>query len=123
MEYAPSGISLSFEVTYDRSDLFVGMSVYDNSGSSPVLVAGPMPMHNWAGYSYQAKFLASPNLSYLIFKAVYIDEDLTTLDNEYSQGTESIVAEPLPQDDGGGVGCQVVGYVDNNNTIIGLVNC
>ncbi len=121
MEFAPAGVSLSFEVTFDSDELNVGMSVFDDSGSLPALLLSPFAMLNVVGNTYRGKFTAEPGKSYIIFKAVYTDETLETLDDNYSQGSESIKAEYLNQNSGGG--CPVLGIVDNNNTIIGLVNC
>jgi hypothetical protein len=120
MEFAPAGVSLSFEVTFDRNDLFVGMSVFDDSGSLPVLLLSPFAMLNVVGNTYRGKFAnPEPGKSYIIFKAVYTDDTFTELDNNYSQGSESIKAEYLNN----ASGCAVVGFVDNNNTVVGLVNC
>jgi hypothetical protein len=111
MEFAPAGVPLSFEVTFDRSDLDVGMSIYDDSGSSPVLLSGPTLMVNVGGtFTYRGKFTATNGKSYVIIKAVYTNDTLETLDQDYSQGSESIVAENLSS--GGASGCDVVGYVE-----------
>lgn len=129
MELAPAGVSLSFEVTFDRADLHVGMKVYDDSGSSPVLVDGPIAMALVSGYTYRAKFTPPFARSYIIIKSVYTSSGMTVLDGDYSQGSESIKAEFL----NGASGCDVVGVieanndviglVDNNNTVVGLVEC
>ena len=119
MELAPAGVSLSFEVTYDSPSLYVAMSVYDDSGVSPVLISGPSAMLNWAGNSYRGKFTANPGISYLILKAVYTDGTFTTLSSNYSQGSESIKSEYLQDTIGN---CSIIGFI-NNTEIIGLVNC
>lgn len=118
MELAPAGVSLSFEVTYDRNDLHVGMSVYDDSGVAPVLVSSPAAMLNVVGNTYRGKFTATEGKSYIIFKAVYTDSSLTTLSDDYSQASESIKAEFL----NGSSGCYVVGLVDNDETVIGVID-
>ena len=124
MELAPANVSLSFEVTYDRDDLFVGMSVYDDSGLSPVLIQGPSAMLNVVGNTYRGKFVADPEKSYIIFKAVYTDETFLTLSPDYSQASESIRSEIIGSGGSSTVGgCPIIGLVDNNNEIIGLVNC
>ena len=122
MELAPSGTSLSFEVTYDSPSLHVGMSVYDDDGLSPVLIYGPVTMSNVVGNTYRAKFSAQDGKSYIIFKAVYQDALLTTLDSNYSQGSESIKAESLGGGASGGA-CELIGLVENNNELIGLIEC
>jgi hypothetical protein len=43
------------------------------------------------------------------------------LSTDYSQGSESVKAEYL--NGSGGSGCAVIGLVDTNQTVIGLVNC
>lgn len=119
MELAPAGVSLSFEVTFDSDDLFVGMSVYDDSGVSPVLVQGPDLMLNVVGNTYRGKFTATAGKSYIIFKAVYTNETMLFLDNNYSQGSESIKAEDLASGSGD---CTIIGLVYDNNEIVGLVD-
>lgn len=124
MEIAPVSVACSFEVTYDSPTLHVGMSVYDDSGSSPVLVQGPTAMLNVVGNTYRAKFTPPALRPYIIFKAVYTDSGLTTLSPDYSQGSESIIA----QSTGGAAtsnstGCSVVGVIDSSHNVVGFVNC
>lgn len=123
MELAPSGVQLTFEITFSAPSLPVGMSVYDMSGESPVLVSGPTLMTNVVENTYTGNFTAEDNKTYLIFKAVYTDDTLATLDTSYAQGSESIVT-----DDGGGGGsetsnCPIVGYVQSGNTLVGFIVC
>lgn len=92
MEFAPSGQKLSFEVTFDAPNLFVGMTVFDTTGASPVLVAGPTAMSNTIGNTYLGYFSAEPGKSYLIYKAVYTDGSYSALNTSYAQGTETISA-------------------------------
>lgn len=124
MELALPNIKLVFEVTFDSPDLDVGMSVYDTSGSSPVLVSGPTAMMNVVGNTYYGSFIGVNNKSYVIYKAVYTDNTFETLDGNYSQGTESIVVE-TPGGGGGGSSssCEVIGVIVPNNTLIGLIDC
>lgn len=121
MELAPSGVSLSFEVTFDRNDLNVGMSVYNDQGLTPVLVQGPSAMLNVVANTYRGKFTAEDGKSYIIFKAVYTDGTFTTLSPDYSQGSESIKAENLSGGSSGG--CAVIGLITSNNDVVGLVEC
>lgn len=124
MEFAPANESLTFEVTFDQPDLDVGMSVYDDSGSSPFLILGPIAMAHVVANTYRAKFTAQDSKSYIIFKAVYTDDTFDTLDTDYAQGTESIRAELLGGGGGGNTGCgDIIGLVENDVEIIGLVNC
>lgn len=124
MELAPANVVCSFEVTYDSPSLHVGMSVYDDSGASPVLVSGPSVMAHVGNNTYRAKYTPDLDKLYVIIKAVYTDSGLTTLDDNYAQGSESIVSRDI----GGGssvasAGCDVVGIVDNNSQVVGLVIC
>jgi hypothetical protein len=124
MEVAPGGSPLVFEVTFDANDLNVAMSVYDTTGVSPVLVQGPTAMVLVADYTYSGKFTGSTGHTYVIIKAVYTDGSFVTLSPNYSQGSESIIGV----DFGGGGStqsstCEILGFVDNNNPVIGLVNC
>jgi hypothetical protein len=94
MEFVQSGVSLSFEVTFDSPDLYVGMAVIDDSGVSPFLVS-VIPMQNIYGNTYRAKFTPSAGKSYLFNKAVYTDNTYTIFDDDYSQGSESIRADDI----------------------------
>lgn len=122
MELAPANIELTFEVTFDANNLNVGMSVYDTTSSMPTLVQGPLAMANVIGNTYIGKFTGNPGQTYLIFKAVYTDGTFTTLDTDYSQGSESIVCEIVGQT-GQISDNAVVGLVNEPNPIVGLVNC
>jgi hypothetical protein len=121
MEIAPADLPCSFEVTFDRNDLNVGMSVYDDTGVTPVLVQGPSAMALVVDYTYRAKFTPLNGRSYIIIKAVYTDNTLSVLDSNYSQGSESIIAQQLSGGSSGG--CSIVGYVNQTQTIVGYVNC
>lgn len=126
MELAPGGVELAFEVTYDANNLNVGMSVYDTTAGSPVLVQGPTAMANLISNTYYGKFTPTGEHTYIIFKAVYTDNTLTTLRTDYAAGTESIVAESIGGGGGGGAsssGCAVIGFVEPTPTVIGIVQC
>jgi hypothetical protein len=125
MELVPANVQLTFEVTYDASNLHVGMSVYDTTGVSPILVQGPTAMTHVVNNTYIGKFTPSVSHNYLIFKAVYTDVSLLTLDSNYSAGTESIVAEDISGGGGGSTaptGCPVIGVVEPTPTIIGMID-
>lgn len=92
MNIAPN-VECTFEVTFDSPSLSVAMSVYDTSGISPVLVSGPAAMTSVVGNTYIGKFTPVNPKEYLIFKAVYTDGTLTTLSPDYSQSSESIIAQ------------------------------
>lgn len=122
MEIAPLGVACSFEVTFDSSSLYVAMSVYDDSGASPVLVT-KTPMTNVVGNTYRGKFSPPATKPYIIFKAVYTDGTYTTLSPNYSQGSESIIAQVIAQPTSNSTGCSIVGFVDSSNDVIGVIQC
>ena len=119
MELVPAGVPLSFEVTFDSPDLSVGMSVYDDTGASPVLVQGPTLMTLVALNTYRAKFTASLGHSYVVIKAVYTDGTLLEVDTDYAQGSESLIAQNV----GGQQLNSIVGYVLPDDVIVGQVQC
>lgn len=84
------GVSQSFVVTFDSDTLNAGMSVYDFTGSVPVLVSGPTAMDLFYGTTYVGSFTPLPNREYLIFKAVYTDNTFATLDSNYFESSEAI---------------------------------
>lgn len=125
MEFAPAGVPLTCEVTFDASNLHVGMSVYDvtdSPGAPPVLVDGPFAMSLAVGNTYYGKFVADNGKSYVIEKAVYTTSALDVLDTNYSAGSESIVAESFTPSSNSS-GCEVIGQIINQPTLIGIVTC
>lgn len=121
MELVPAGVALSFEVTFDRGDLDVAMSVYDDSGADPVLLLSPFAMELVAAglNTYRGKFTPENGKSYIVIKAVYTDDTFEELDDGYSQGSESVYAQNMttitPD--------SVVGYVENTGAVVGVVEC
>lgn len=86
-----AGKSISLEVTYDSAVLFVAAKIFDDSGVSPVLVA-TLAMDSFFGNSYRAKFTPVAGKTYVANKAVYTDGTFVTMDNNYSQGSDSFQA-------------------------------
>jgi hypothetical protein len=125
VEQAPSGVPLTFEVTFGTSGLPVAMSVYDVTTLTPDLISGPTAMVNISGTNtYIGQFTAATNKNYVILKAVYTDESFTAFDPDNYQGSESITTQG-----GGGGGstgpssCTVVGYIQETCSLIGPVKC
>lgn len=125
MELVPAAVPLTFEVTFDSPSLNVAMSVFDTTAGSPVLVQGPTAMTNLVSNTYFGKFTGTVDHTYVIFKAVYTDGTFATLNTDYAAGSESIIAEVIGGGSGGGgsSGGSVIGFVQPNQTIIGIVQC
>jgi hypothetical protein len=123
MELAPAGVPISFEVTYDSPSLYVGMTVYDDTGVTPVFIETVSMLSVGGSNTYRAKFTPDANSSYIILKSVYTDVGLTIPNLNYGTGSESIYAQNSSSDGGGGSSGDVVGYVDNNDELIGIVTC
>lgn len=87
-----AGTEVSLEVTFDNPDLDVAARVFDDSGVSPVIVGGPIAMENYFGNSYRCKFIPEIGKTYVVSKAVYTDGFFVTLDDNYSQASESFQA-------------------------------
>lgn len=115
----PADVPSSFVTSGNSPSLFVGMSIYDNSGSNPVLVQGPTRMTNFAGNAYQAKY-TPPVGNFLVLMAIYTDSSLTTLMPGFEQDVQAVTAFSLafniPV-------TSVVGYVDTTQNVEGVVNC
>jgi hypothetical protein len=124
----PSTIPASIEVTYGDSGLLVGAEVWDDSGSSPERVTGlagmindVIPALNFSGVSYRFKHQGSMNIPYLYRIAAYTDDTYTTVDTNQSQGSDSLVF--IEESGGGGSsGVGIVGFVENENPLLGIVN-
>lgn len=123
MQLVPAGVQLSFDVTFESADLDVGMVVYDTTGVSPIQVMAPTAMHWVYGNTYVGKFIPSAQKNYLVVKSVYTDGTLTDLDPDYSAGSETIVAEELGSFGQINNGCSIVGIVDTDPEIVGIVEC
>lgn len=90
MIIAPSGIALPFEVTYDRTDLIIGMKVWE-LGLVPTIVYQAIMDHIAVG-TYVGYFTADPGKSYLVSKASYEAVDLLVLDEDRSPSSESFLS-------------------------------
>ena len=90
MQFVSTDAELSFEMTLDSPSLFVGLSVYDDSGPTPVLLSTTQ-MINVVGNMYRGKFTPTFGKTYLIYKAVYTDVLLNVLNTDYNSGSESVV--------------------------------
>lgn len=122
MELAPAGVPLTFEVTFDSGALYVGMSVYDDSGSSPVLVQGPLAMSNVVANTYRGHFTAVAGKNYIIVKGVYTDNTYTVLSSNYAQGSESITAMVIGSGGSSNDGCPITGFLEQSQAVVGYLN-
>lgn len=92
MNIIPAAVEVSFEVTFDQPGLPVAMSVYDDSGVSPILVQGPSAMLNVVQNTYRGKFTGTLGKVYLVVKAVYDDGTFAVIDTDFPQGSETVYA-------------------------------
>jgi len=93
MNTVPAGITLPFEVSLDRSDLYVAMNVFDCTGGTPTLHA-QIPMPHVGNFTYVGFFQAVAGKSYVLNKSVYTDSTYATRDvqNYPEVGSESFYA-------------------------------
>lgn len=104
----PAGVPLSFAASFDSPSLHVALSIYDNSGVSPVLVYGPVAMTLLTGNTYTGKFTALSGKTYVVFMAVYTDNSFTVLNNSYPEQVSTMETQylsPIGQNITGIVGC------------------
>lgn len=119
-EVAP-GIALPYEVNFGDPGLaFVAMTVFDETGNSPVQVQGPAAMLNTAGGMYRGKFNATAGKSYSILKTVYTDGTYTTRDNNYAESSETIYARQASLAPVVSL-VDLVGVVDDNSELSGSI--
>lgn len=108
--FLPAGIPSSLTAVFNNPNpLFVAMSVYDDTGASPVLLLSPFAMTQVRSNVYRAKFTPASGKLYIAFMAVYTDATFATLDSAFSavEQAVSVTAQnifPTPQ--------SVVGYVN-----------
>lgn len=86
--------SISIEVNFDPG-LSVGLTIFDDSGASPVQVGSIVPMLNVIDTLYRAKFTPAQAKSFIFRKAVYTDGTFTVL-SDYSRSSEAVQVVDLP---------------------------
>ena len=92
----PSSVPVPIEVTFDAPSLFVGLSVFNMTTGSPVLVGSVLPMANVSGENtYVRNFTPAVNTPYLFLKQVFTDDTYTALDEEYSSASEGAYASDM----------------------------
>jgi hypothetical protein len=92
----PAGVKAPFSTSSNSTGLFVGLTVYDTSGASPVLVSGPTLMSNYFGFCYQGSFIPTSGKQYLVVAAVYTDDTLSTINAGYQQQSWEVTAFTFP---------------------------
>lgn len=81
----PAGVPVNFTATFDDANPdFVAMSVYDDSGSEPVLLLSPFAMASVRSNVYRGKFTPEAGKLYVVFMAVYTDGTFGTLDTDFT---------------------------------------
>lgn len=90
MNLIQSGIKAAFEVTY-QPGLNVGMTVVNLSGAEPA-VGATTPMAHVINGTYVGYLTPGVGETYLVSKAVYTDDTLTTQDTDYPAGSETFYA-------------------------------
>lgn len=118
MQLVPAGTPASFAASFNASDLSVAMSVYDDTGANPVLLLSPFSMSYVAANTYRGKFTPANGKTYIILMAVYTDNTFTTLNASFQVQSQSVLAQYLSSPPS-----EVVGYVDDSETVTGVVNC
>ncbi len=94
----PAGIPVNFTAIFDDpTPANVAMSVYDDSGSEPVLLLSPEAMSQVAGNAYRGKFTPEAGKLYVVFMAVYTNTSFNAFDPAYeaSQQAVPVVAQYL----------------------------
>lgn len=121
----PAGQPVSIEVSYSDPGLFIGVQIYDDSGSSPVAVGSVIPMSNWVGVSYRAKFTGAAGKWYLYQIAAYIDDTFAMIDENQPEGSGSFYFQQPPSSGGGSSlpGRTVTGFIQTQPRIVGFVKC
>jgi hypothetical protein len=102
----PSGLPASIGVTLDAPGLFVGATIWDDSGPTPVQVTGlagmvgaddgVLPMLNWVGNSYRAQVTGSSGKWYLVQVSTYTDGTYETVSGNEPEGDDEIYFDPPP---------------------------
>ncbi len=104
----PAGVPVTVGTASNSPSLSVGLTIFDVSGVSPVLVSGPTLMANLVGNSYFGKFTPLNAKQYIAFIAVYTDGTLMTIDPAYEQQVQSFEA---------------MNWLPSVSDVVGMVDC
>jgi hypothetical protein len=108
----PAGIPVNFTAVFNNpTPSRVALSVYDDTGATPVLLLSPVAMNQVNDNVYSGKFTPENGKQYVVFMAVYTDATFVTLDNSFKTAEQSVsvIAQYLtPQVQGviGKVSCE-----------------
>lgn len=109
MTIIPASLPASFSAQFSAATpAYVAMSIYDDSGASPVLTQGPALMANVVSNIYRGKFTPTAGKTYVAVMAVYTDGTFTTIDTAFTEVTQTFMAQnlPVPQSVTGVVNCE-----------------
>lgn len=85
MPLAPAGLPINLPAVFPGANpAFVAMSVYDDTGTSPVLLLSPVLMAPVHADCYRGKFTPLVGKLYVAYMAVYTDGTFTTLDAAFA---------------------------------------
>lgn len=105
----PAGVSNTFSAVFPGAvPARVALSVYDDSGESPVLVQDPTLMAEVLNPVYRGKFTPASGIPYIVLMAVYETGAFEDLDTDFTPVTVDLIAEyltPPVQNVVGIVGC------------------
>lgn len=94
----PAGIPVNFTAVFNApTPSRVALSVYDDTGLTPVLLLSPVQMNQVSDNVYSGKFTPQAGKLYVVFMAVYTDATFTVLDNSFKTAEQafSVVAQYL----------------------------
>lgn len=87
----PAGIPANFTAIFNNpTPAFVALSVYDDTGLTPVLLLSPTAMNQVTSNAYSGKFTPAAGKLYVVFMAVYTDATFTTLDNSFKTAEQAV---------------------------------
>jgi hypothetical protein len=122
----PAGLPASVTETFPDAVPFVGVTVWNDSGSTPVqitdlpgMVNGVLPAYNYSGNSWRVQVTGGTGVYYLLVFAAYTDDTYETINENEPQGDKSFIFTPPTSGGAGQNG--VTGYVSPLVELTGFV--
>jgi len=93
---AQAGLPVNFSAVFPSANPnFVAMSVYDDTGATPVLLLSPVKMNNVHNSVFSQKFTPANGKLYVVFMAVYTDGTFGTLDGAFNPQSATVEGQYL----------------------------
>lgn len=120
---APYGFN--YVVADQSTGLFIRATIYDITNGGPGVLVTTVNLFAMPGVgspgSYAGVFTPDIDKVYNIVSMVYTDNTYSTIDPNFAPGCETVQSVNFAT--GGTLGGEIVGLVDNDNELTGIIEC